>query len=169
MAILAILSVSLLAFKASAMPSQVYSEQTATATSSVNYVGNGTATSTFQFDNISTLVNKIPSMQTVDSISLYLQVAASSTATQYTIQPQYSNNNVDWYSQGSQGTASAAGSIAVSTSTVFTWTPGTTATTSMVFNLPVVPALHERMLVSASGAAGAYYAEVDLKQNPSTP
>jgi hypothetical protein len=154
---------------ARAMPSSVTFQSTAVATTTVSYLGNGTATSTYQIDNAVFSSGKVANMQSVDSLSLYVQAAASSTATQYTFTPQYSNNNIDWYGMGSQGTASAAGVIAVSTSTAFTWTPGTTATTSMVFNLPVVPTQHERIVVSASGAAGAVYAEITLKKLPNTP
>ena len=108
-------------------------------------------------------------MQPVDAVALYLQVAASSTATTYIITPQYSNNNIDWYTVGSQGTAAATGVVTVATSTSFNWSPQTTATSTMVLNLPTVPTLHERVLISSSGAGGYFYAEADLKQNPNNP
>lgn len=167
--VVAIILASLGVQVASAQPSTVVLQTTASATTTVSYLGNGTGTSTYQFDNPAFSSGKVANMQTTDTVALFLQVAASSTATVYTVTPQYSNNNVDWYNVGSQGTASASGVVAVSTSTTFTWTPGTTATSSMTFNLPTVATMHERVLLSASGAAGAVYAEVTLKKNPSTP
>lgn len=154
---------------AHAQPSSTSTQATATATTSVTYIGNGTATSTYQIDSNLFSSGKIANMQSVDALSLFLQVAASSTLTQYVITPQVSNNNIDWYNVGSLGTASAAGAVAVSTSTSFTWTPGVTATSSNSFSIPFIPTMHERLVISATGAAGAYYAEIDLKKNPSTP
>lgn len=168
-AAIAAMAMVMFASFAQAQPSSVTTQATSVSTTTPNFVGNGTATSTYQFDNPVFSSGKIANMQTVDTATLYLQVAASSTATQYTVTPQVSNNNVDWYNIGSQGAASAGGAIAVSSSTSFTWTPGTVATTSMAFVLPLISTMHERVQISASGAAGAYYAEVDLKKNPSTP
>ena len=155
---------------ANAQPSSLSVQTTATATTTVAYIGNGSATSTYQIDSGNIFSSsKTLNMQGIDSMYLYVQAAASSTATKYSIVPQFSNNNIDWYGFGTQGTADANGNIAVSTTTTFTWTPGTTATTSMTFVLPYSAALHERVVVSASGAAGALYMEVVLKKNPSTP
>lgn len=170
LAILALLAGMVFAVgNASAQPSTVVFQTSAAATTTVAYIGSGTGTSTYQIDNPVFSSGKITNLQPIDSIALYVQMAASSTASTLTVTPQYSNNNIDWYALGSQGTASAAGVIAVSTTTTFTWTPGTTATTSMVFNLPAVPTQHERLVFSMSGGAGAIYSEYDLKKNPSTP
>ena len=169
LALLGAVSVASYAGIASAQPSSLVLQTSAIATTTVAYIGNGTATSTYQIDGSTFSSGKIANLQPIDSISLFVQIAASSTATTLTITPQYSNNGIDWYNLGSQGTASASGSIAVSTSTAFTWTPGTTATTSMVFVLPSVPTNHERVVYSMSGGAGGLYSEYDLKKNPSTP
>ena len=155
--------------EAKASPSSIAVQTSANATTTVAYIGNGTATSTYQFDNTSFSSGKVPTMTAIDASYLYVQVAASSTATVLTVTPQVSNNGIDWYGIGSEGTASAAGAIAVSTTTSFTWTPGTTATTSMEFKLPDVATVHERIVFSMTGGAGAIYNEVVLKQNPSTP
>jgi hypothetical protein len=167
---LALLSIILLgAYKVSAQPSSIFFAAATATTTSPFYIGNGTATTTYQFDNSSFSSGQIPNMQTVDAITLYAQMVASSTATVYTIIPEYSNDNKNWYFIGSQGTASAAGVITVATSTSFTLAPQTTATTSVAIKFPSVDTAHERIVVSATGAAGSIYFETDLKKNPSTP
>lgn len=149
-----------------AQPSSLGIQTTATATTTVAFVGNGTATSTYQIDSYPTSsFTKVFTMAGTDSVYLYVQGAASTTATTFTFTPQWSNNNIDWYTAGSQGTANANGVIAVATSTSFTWQPGTTATTSIMFKLPELSGLHQRVLSSASGGAGAVYEEIVLKRN----
>lgn len=150
-----------------AVPSTVTFEATATATTTRAYLGNGTATSTFQFDSNLASSGKIANVQGIDAASLYVQVEASSTATAYSITPQFSNNNIDWYGVASSSTNGA--NAFTSASTAYTWTPGTVSTSTLVLMLPAVPAQHERVIFSATGGAGAIYAEVDLKKNPSTP
>lgn len=166
LAVIAILAVAFFGIKAKAAPSAITFETTASTTTLPAYVGNGTATTTYQLDSNLASSGKVPNVITIDAASLYLLVVASSSATTYAISPQFSNNNIDWYGVAStSGATSGFGSSA----TVYTWTPGTTATTTLVFNLPAIPAAHERVQVSASGAAGSVYMEADLKKNPSTP
>lgn len=161
---------AIFAHPAHAQPSSIFVQTTATATTSVSYLSPGVATSTYQIDSYPTSSSsKVFTMAGIDNVYLYAQVAASSTATQYIFTPQFSNNNIDWYGTGSLGTPSAAGATAVSTTTSFIWTPGTTATTSMAFKLPDMAGIHERIITSVSGAAGALYQEIVLKKNPSTP
>lgn len=155
--------------KAKGAPSTLYPETTAAATSSVAFVAIGGPTFTFQVDNPNFSSGKIANVSTIDAQSLYVQAAASSTTSVITVTPQYSNNNVDWYSLGSAGAATALGVITVASSTVYSWQPGTTATTSMVFKLPDVQAFHERFVFGTSAGSSTIYAEVDLKKNPSTP
>lgn len=145
-----------------AATSYVSVQTTAVATTTVSYIGAGTATTTYQFDGLA--AGKVQEMGEVDQEALYLQVAASSTATIVQITPQFSNNNVDWYGYGQTGTTNVA-----TTSATIYWVPNTTATSTQVFNLPFVPARHERVLISASGAAAAVYAEVTLKRLPTNP
>lgn len=151
--------------RAQAQPSSINVQTTAVATTTLTYLASG-ATTTYQIDSYPTYSSSnVFSMAGIDSEYLYVQATASSTATLYTFTPQFSNNGTDWYGMGSQGTASAAGSIAVSTTTTFTWTPGATTFTSMAFKLPDMTGMHERVLTTVSGAAGAVYEEVVLKKN----
>lgn len=145
-----------------AATSFVSSQATATATTTVMYLGNGTATSTYQLDGLAQ--NKVQEMGEIDAITVLLQTAASSTATVYGVTQQISNNNIDWYTVNS-GTST----VLLPGSVLYTWTPGTTATTGTAFVLQSVPAKHERLVFSAAGAAGALYAEVTLKRLPTTP
>lgn len=170
--VLAIVAALLIAFavfgfrNASASPASVVIQTTAPATTTVAYLGVGTATSTYQYDSAVFSSGKIRNMQPVDRIALYVQVAASSTASVISINPQYSNNGVDWYNFGTAtSTVSSSGITAMTTGTSYQWTPGTTATSSLVILLPDVPSQHQRVQFSASGAAAALYAEVDMKQN----
>lgn len=159
MAIIA--GLTLLAFVAfapnsKAQPSSINVQTTAPATTTVAFVGNGTATSTYQIDSYPTFnQSKVFSMAGIDAEYLYVQVTASSTATIFTFTPQFSNNGIDWYN-----IASTSGTAAI-------WNPGTTATTGLAFKLPDMQGLHERILTSAAGAAGAVYEEVVLKKNAS--
>lgn len=146
---------------ANAQPSSVSIQATAAATTSVQYLTTAT-TYTYQIDNAVFSSGKTANTMGVDSLAVYIQVAASSTASVFSVQEQVSNNNVDWYVVNT-GTA-----LAVATST-YTFTPQTTATSSVALNLPYVPAVHTRLVFGVSGAAGAIYGEVDLKRNPNTP
>jgi hypothetical protein len=145
-----------------AATSYVSVQTTAVATTTVSYITAGTATTTYQFDGLA--AGKVQEMGEVDQEALYLQVAASSTSAVILITPQFSNNNVDWYGYGQTGTTNVA-----TTSATIYWTPSTTATSTQVFNLPFVPARHERVLIGASGANVAVYAEVTLKRLPTNP
>lgn len=161
------------AISANAQPSSINVQQTAVATTTVAYVGNGIGTSTYQIDANNTVnPNKIFSMAPIDTVYMYVQGVASSSATTFGFTVQMSNNGVDWYSVGTSSLNSAPtftfGS-SIASSTTATWLPGTTATSSFMFQLPIVAGLHERVLTSASGGAGAVYEEFVLKKNPSTP
>lgn len=164
---IALVSILFLESKTSAAPSSVTIQTTATATTTVAFLGVGVATSTYQFDNPTFSSGKIPNMQPIDQVNLYVQLAASSTASVLTITPQFSNNGIDWYGFNQVGTVvlSTGVSTAATSSLIFQWNPGTTATTSNVFTLPAIAAQHERVQFSASGAAAAVYAEVDLKRS----
>lgn len=162
-----------LAISTKAQPSSINVQSTAVATTTVAYIGNGTATSTYQIDANNTVsASKIFSMAPIDTVYMYVQGAASSSATTFGFTVQMSNNGSDWYSVGTSSLNSAPtftfGS-SIASSTTATWLPGTTATSSFMFQLPVVAGLHERVLTSATGAAGAVYEEFVLKKNPSTP
>lgn len=156
--------------KTYAQPSSVMIEATATATTTVGFVAPNGTTVTYQLDSNLFSSGKIANVGTVDSVSLFVQAAASSSSSMISITPQFSNNNVDWYNVGTAtSTLSGVGTSTITTSTIYTWIPGTTATTGIVFLLPAVPALHERVVFSSSIGSSSIYAEVDLKKNPSTP
>lgn len=149
-----------------AAPASVTIQTTAPATTTVAFIAVGTATSTYQFDSPVFSSGKIANMQPIDRIALYVQAAASSTSSIIGIMPQYSNNGVDWYNYGTAtSTLNATGNSTIAVPTSYSWTPGTTATSSTVIILPDVPAQHERVVFSASGANAAVYAEVDMKRN----
>lgn len=155
---------------AKAQPSTIVLQATATATTSVAYMVAGVASTTYQIDNTVFSSGKVANMQNIDEASLFLQVAASSSAANIIVTPQFSNNGIDWYSLGTATTTVTAGGTSVlAFPTTYQWVPGTTATTSIVFKLPPVPANRERIVVGSSGANAAVYMEIDLKKNPSTP
>lgn len=163
----------------SAQPSTVVIQTMATATTSVAFLTPGTATTTYQFDNSLFSSGKIANMQSVDSGSMMIQMTASSSVGNLSTlawQFQFSNNGIDWYGESSPVTAAGASASAESTSTItHTWNPGTTATSSKFVLIPVGPAQHERVTFFIPGtpnttaSSSAFYIEVDLKKNPSTP
>lgn len=153
--------------RATAAPDAVISEASATATTTVSYLPIGGST-TFQFDSNTYPSNKIQSMQSVTVTSLYFQYAASSTSSTLIVTPQYSNNNVDWYgfnqAIGTQNGTTGSTTLA-STTLSYAFTASGIATSSQVIVLPSVPALHERVLFTQTGAAGAVYSETDLRSS----
>ena len=161
---LAVFVVGFMVTKTHAYPSSLTIDTTATATTTRTFVGNGTATSTYQFDSYPTYNPTKPfSMGQMDAEYLYVQAEASSTATVFGITPQFSNNGVDWYTYGTLT------GLNVTSTTTYTWQPATVATSSMTFKLPTMYGMHERVLVSGSGAAGAIYMEVVMQKQPSNP
>jgi hypothetical protein len=158
---------------AKAQPSSVTIQTSATATTTVAFLTSGTASSTYQIDsNGAFSTTKIPNMQPIDSVNVYVQLAASSSATTLIMTPQWSNNNIDWYgfNQQTVATVAAGGVLPLASTTItYQWNPGTTATSSMVFTLPAVAAQHERVIYGTTGANGAVYSEYDLKRLSTTP
>lgn len=161
------------AISANAQPSSINVQATATATTTLSFVGNGTATSTYQIDANNTVnPNKIFSMAPIDTVYMYVTGVASSSATIFGFTVQTSNNGVDWYSVATTSVISVPSYVfgsSIASSTTATWQPGTTATSTFMWQLPVVAGLHERVVTSATGAAGGAYEEFVLKKNPSTP
>lgn len=154
-----------LAPRADAQPSSIAVQTTAAATSSWAYLLNGSATSTYQIDSYpSYSSSKAFSMAGIDAEYLYLELTASSTATVYSVTPQFSNNGIDWYNYSN---TTVAGSQTLASTTAYAFDPNTTATTFVSFKLPDMSGLHERLVFSASGAAGAIYAEVVNKKSAS--
>lgn len=133
--------------------------------------GTNIATSTYQLDGLA--LNKVQEMGEVDMLGINLAFTASSSAGVINVMQQVSDNNVDWYNVSNTPViaSGAVSSIPVGTSTTYAYTPGIVGTSSVAFNLPLVPAKHERLVftLGAGGGAGAYYAEVTLKRLPTTP
>lgn len=181
------IGIAFVATRVAAQPSTVAFQATASATTTVAYLAPGMATSTYQIDDTVFSSGKVANMQQIDSLALYVQFAPSSTISTLVITPQYSNNNLDWYGYnqivgtigGTVGSTTGAATlnatyngsinlIASSSASIY-WTPGTTATSSTAFLLPLLPTQHMRVRFTNLSASGAVYAEIDLKKNPSTP
>lgn len=156
-----------------AAPSTLAIQTSAVATTSVAYLTSGTASSTYQIDSNGVFsASKVPNMQGVDSVSDYIQYAASSTSAVLTVVPQWSNNNIDWYgfNQATNATPTSNGATLLASTTLsYQFLPTSTATSSIVINLPNVGAQHERVIYGTTGANGAVYSEYDLKLGPETP
>lgn len=153
--------------RADAQPSSIAVQTTAAATSTLAYLGNGTATSTYQIDSYPSYSSSKPfSMAGIDANYLYLELTASSSATVFTVTPQVSNNGTDWYNVSGVLSSTATQSTMAST-TAYVFQPTVTTATFIAFKLPDITGLHERLVFSASGAAGAIYAEVVNKHNAS--
>lgn len=152
-----------------AATSYVTSQTSAAATTTVSYMTPGTATTTYQIDNLA--LNKVQEMGEVDAITVLVQFAASTTASTLNVQQQVSNNNIDWYTVNQVvGTPTSLGSSTLATSSItYQWTPGVAGTSSTAFVILNVPARHERLVFSNTGASGAIYNEVTLKRLPTTP
>lgn len=168
-----LVAVGMYAINVKAAPATLAIQTSATATTSVSYMTSGTASSTYQIDNNGVFsASKVPNMQSVDSVNVYVQYAASSTAAVLTIVPQWSNNGIDWYSfnQATNATPASNGVTLLASSTLtYQFLPLSTATSSMVINLPDVRGQHERVTYGTTGANGAVYSEYVLKFNTETP
>ena len=165
---------ALVAFEAhsQAAASSIRVETSAPATTTVSYLSYGTATSTYQFDSPSVASGKVPFTSSLDTQYLYVQFAASSSSSVLNITPQYSNNNVDWYSiAAATSTVNVGGISVLAYPTVYQYSATAAATTSLVFKLPDMAAQHMRVVfgLAAGSAAGAVYNEVVLKENPHSP
>ncbi len=157
---------------ASANPSSFSSPAyTATATSSLVYMTPGTATTTVTFDtyesNGTTQVNNGNTF-VADGATLLLAVTASSTASVFVVNLEYSVDGIDWY-QNNRATY-AAGAIAIVTPNSFTYTyasttPGggnvlpTSSRGAKAINLDT-PTRYIRAFITMTGANGGVYATI---------
>jgi hypothetical protein len=106
-------------------------------------------------------------------VSFGIQLKASSTATVLAINPEYSNDGIDWYQDNFS--TYAAGAIAIATRNSYTWTYasttvggaavlGNTDTGAKIIQLPV-PTRYVRLVSTISGANGAIWIEaLGIKQ-----
>jgi len=169
---------------AGASASALFTQKTSTATTSPSFMTPGTATTTYQIDSGGTFGDgsKLTTLNGQDQVYMFLMTTASTSATTFAYQIQYSNNNIDWYgesiNQGQNYTAiplSGTASIMLeSTSTVtHYYTPGVTTATTRAILLPPVIAQHERVIFTlptiSGNVNGSVYAEFNIKRNPSTP
>ena len=167
-----------LAPRVDAQPSSIAVESTATATSTASYMTAGTATSTYQLDSYPVYSSSKPfSMAGIDSVSMLVDFTSAQATSTLGIQVQYSNNGIDWYggnalTAATPITSTGYYSIASSTNTIYYsgGVGGNASTTNFTaFNLPMVSALHERVVFSIppGSPAGAVYSEFVLKHSAS--
>jgi len=158
-----------------AAPSGLAIQTSASASTSPAYLtqGSATATTTYQLDsNGQFSSSKVPNMQGVDSVSVLVDLVASSTSSVLVVTPQWSNNNIDWYgfaSPISANTSLNGLSFLASTTLAYYFSPTTSGTNLITFQMPVLFAQHERVQYSLWGANGSVYSEYDLKATPETP
>lgn len=178
--------------RASATPSQITTQNIAAtstfsitsgqlASTTLSFMSAGLATTTYQIDSNSADTRLKPnfSMAQIDSADVYILFNASTSGSILTWQYQFSNNNVDWYAEGQNianpitGTASTTNGFVVqnASSTIHMWSPGVSGNSFTVVSAPALPGYHERIVFSIpmGSPAGAVYAEIDTKKNPSNP
>lgn len=157
---------------ARATPSQISTQATATATSTVAFMSAGNATSTYQIDTNGaySTTKQNATMAQVDAVSMYVLFNASSSGSILQYQFQFSNNNIDWYTEGFSQTIASIGTATTSLTT-HTYSSGVSGTSFVVVSAPVIPGYHERVVfaIPPGSANGAVYAEIDTKKNPSNP
>lgn len=177
--------------KVGATPSQITSQNIAAtstsitsgqlASTSIAFMTPGLATTTYQIDSGSgnTVLKPNFSMAQIDVVDVFILFNASSSGSILAYQYQFSNNNVDWYTEGqdlavaNSGISSTTAGLVLqnASTTVHLWAPGVSGNSFTVVNAPVRPGYHERIVFSIPNGSpnGAVYAEVDTKKNPSNP
>lgn len=153
------LSVFLVASFAHANPSFFLSPtSSATATTTVMQISANPAVSqTLVFDS-----NITGRPYAADTATLLVQATASSSSSIVNITYQYSYNGIDYFGDNLQlGSATTTQPVNVVNSSV--WTPGTTATTSRAFTMPV-PTRFVKAIFSATTATSSLYVSIVPKQ-----
>lgn len=127
-------------------------------------VTNGTTTPTFltAAAATTTFTALIPQ---ANSVSLNLQVAASSTSSVITFRESFSYNGIDWY-QEDLPTTSGAVTTHPALGITHTWTPGTVATTSRSLNLQTHAAKYVQIGFQATGANASIYPQLIIQNAP---
>lgn len=150
--------------------------KTANATTSLQYMTAGTATTTLTYDAYK------DGLSTADGLSLLLQLTASSTVTKVLVNEEYSQDGIDWY-QASQpaivGNATTTSTVSLQAVPVFSWqfassSPGLPATPSNDnTDARMIPlSSHTRFvrviitLPVGSSNAGIWAHLLPVKQNP---
>lgn len=135
--------------------------QTALATTSPAFIGNGTGTSTLTFNAYFS-----GSPTAARNAVLLTQFAASSTSAILTMSIQYSQNGIDWY-DNDLGSGNGTSTVTdVSSAQTYKWTPVGTATSSKAIYI-ITPTQYVRVVYSLLGAAGAVWGQfVPEKEYP---
>lgn len=142
--------------------------QTATATTTVTYMTTGAATTTLTFDSY--YINSLGTNTKTDSITLFTQFLASSTASVLGINFEYSQDGVDWYSNnlsfGNTATTSSVIYLQPPSSLSWTFASSTTngvlqATTTPEKKAVTVqlPTRFVRAIYTLTGTPGAIWAQ----------
>lgn len=152
--------------------------QTATATSTVNYLSPGLATTTLTYDSYA------PPTDTktfaANSVGLLLQFAASSTASTLKIAEEFSEDGIDWYQPYGAPTSLTATTSLPTLTTPFTYsfpfasttvdgvahTNANTATSTAFIQL-ISPMRFLRVVTSITGAGAAIWEQlIPIKETP---
>ena len=132
--------------------------QTATATSSVAYMGVGTATSTLTYDSSADVLAG-GQLVSPSQIALGMQFIASSTSTVFNVNIQYSQNGIDWYQDDVNGQLATTTPVNLGLTNSYTYKATGTATTSFMTVLKI-PVRFIRAQFSVTGAAGGVWAQM---------
>lgn len=120
--------------------------------------GNGLSTSTFAFDTWN-----------ADQVDAWLEIKASSTASQLAWEYEYSNNRIDWAGEDAYTVASNISITHSSTTPVHTYRPNNslTPTTTKIIQFPNFSSNQKRlkMYVPLGAANVCVYAEFNIKRN----
>ncbi len=125
---------------------------TAAATTSLSYMGIGTATTTLSYDSF-----QGGQYRATDKTAVLVQFVASSTSSVLGVDVQYSQDGIDWYSDN-VNTATTSISQVLDTSNRYTWKASGTATSSKIFTIST-PTRYFRAVFSMTGAAGGIWAQ----------
>ena len=144
----------------------------ASATTSVIYTSLTSTTTALTLGcNTAGTASSAATIGSIDTIGVSMQAAASTSAAILIIQPQVSNNCVDWFAMSSisdqvttAGTAVGAIALNGASTTVIRWTLGQAATSSQHFVLRNLASNAIRFRVSSDGATSTIWmqtSEVD--------
>ncbi len=142
---------------ANAIESYFDRTQTATATTTVVYMGPGLASTTLTV-----------STWNVDKADLFIQSTASTSLSILNWKYQYSNNAVDWYDYSAY-TQTSNILFTVGSTTVVSYTSGsvTASTSRIVTTFPDIASNWKRVVftVPVGSASSSLYAEITTKRN----
>lgn len=126
---------------------------TATATSSVNYIGAGTGTTTLSYDAYAA-----GQPLATESATLFIQSTASSTASVLFIDIEYSQDGTDWY-QDLVNISTTSVSQDLTNENRYTIRAEGTTRVSRAFNIKT-PTRYVRAVISATASSSAVWADI---------